>query len=374
MNIRNFAIQCLLACALALPAAAQRTITGRVTDASNNEILPFVPVSLKGSTIGVNTDFDGKFVLRIPANSTGSIEVSCVGYAPMSRPLSSVSNNSTDFALSPTVNAINEVAIMSKSMLPQNIIRKAIGSIGSNYVVSPLNYDFEYSDEKTVGTTKRTRNAWVLFYDRAGYRQASAIDNYRNCSYKFVSAKTNFTPRTIADYSTNIDELLVHDIVRQSGNILDGARLADFDLKITGSTVFNGDSAWVIGYTCKKPGLLCSGDWNASSASGTLLIGKSDNAVLQYTAEVKTRVRNEVSPALAADTAARATSVTEAAYSVETTYKKEKGHYVLKQIRLTSPAEKRTSALTVASYKAVSVIPVDGREFLAKAPSPKQKK
>lgn len=374
MNIRNFAIQCLLAGAVTLTAAAQRTITGRVTDASTNEILPFVPVVLKGSTLGVNTDFDGKFVLRIPENSTGNIEASCVGYSPQSRPLAMIAGGTVDFALSPTVNAINEVAIMSKSMLPQNIIRKAISSIANNYIVSPINYDFEYTDEKNAGSVKRSRNAWVLFYDKTGYRRASAIDNYNNCSYRFVSVKTNFTPRTIADYSTNIDELLMHDIVRQSGNILEGARLADFDLKIDRSTVIGTDSAWVITYTCKKPGLLCSGDWNAVSASGTLIISKSDNAVLKYTADVTARVRNEVSPMLAADTAARSNSVMQASYSIETTYKKDNGRYVLNEIRLTSPSEKRTSVLTVASYKAVSVIPVIGREFLAKAPEPKKKK
>ncbi len=374
MKILSLFAPCLLFLSVSFSVSAQRIITGHVSDASNNEALPFVAVALKGSTLGVNTDIDGNFSLRIPDNSTGSLEVTCVGFSPVIRPLSSARGGRIDFELTPMVNAINEVAVMSKTMLPQNILRRAVSSISTNYVTSPLNYDFEYSDENTVGKVKRTRNAWVLFYDKTGYRRASAIDNYTNCSYRFVSSKTNFVARTIADYSTNIDELLMHDVVRQSCNVLDPMRLADYDLKIDRSDVFNGDSVWVISYRCKNPGLLTTGDWNAVSAGGTLLIGKSDNAVLRYTAEVKTSLRNPVSAGLAVDTAARSILLPKATYTVETTYKKDKGRYVLNQIRFNSPAEKRSSSLQVASYKAVSVIPVDGREFLAKAPEIKPKK
>ncbi|OIQ21699.1 MAG: TonB-dependent receptor [Flavobacterium sp. MedPE-SWcel] len=46
------------------------TITGTVTDKDmNNETLPFASVAIKGTTIGANTDMDGKYSLKVPAGN-----------------------------------------------------------------------------------------------------------------------------------------------------------------------------------------------------------------------------------------------------------------------------------------------------------------
>lgn len=62
----------LVFCGLLLSVhAQQRTITGTVTSAPDGtEALPGVSVFVKGTTIGTNTDIDGKFTLAIPQNAT----------------------------------------------------------------------------------------------------------------------------------------------------------------------------------------------------------------------------------------------------------------------------------------------------------------
>lgn len=375
MNIYKILINGLLLIILPMSIFAQRTIKGSVKDATTNEPLPFVSVSLKGTTIGTTTNMDGDYVLKLNESVTsGSIEISCVGYKPYGRELSAIgANGIANIPLTASISEINEVAISAKSMFPQNVMRKAIGNINTNYAKGAFNYDLEYSDENTVDKTKRTRSAWVQLFDMNGYNRSSAYDNYKSINYQIVSVKTNFTPRTIADYSTNIDELLMFDIVRQSGNILDGARLGDFEISVEGSSVFKGDSVWMIHYSCNNPGLLTSGDWNASAASGSLLIGKKDYAVMKHTAEIKTKHRNEVSQALATDTAASATTLKEVIYTIETTYEKRNGVYFLKLVKYNCPAEKRSSSLEVVSAKTTGVIPIVGRDFLAKASGNKNK-
>jgi hypothetical protein len=68
---------------LTFGAAAQKaTVTGIVTDKEmNNEPLPFANVVVKGTTIGVATDENGKYTLPLDAG-TYTIQFSFVGYEP----------------------------------------------------------------------------------------------------------------------------------------------------------------------------------------------------------------------------------------------------------------------------------------------------
>ncbi|MCU0449478.1 MAG: SusC/RagA family TonB-linked outer membrane protein [Bernardetiaceae bacterium] len=68
----------LLLAGLALPALAQRTVSGRVTD-QNRDPMPGVNVTVKGrASVGTVTDVDGKFKLSLPAEAT-SLVFSFVG-------------------------------------------------------------------------------------------------------------------------------------------------------------------------------------------------------------------------------------------------------------------------------------------------------
>ncbi len=59
---------------------AQRTVTGRVT-ATNDSPLPGVTVVVKGTTIGISTDPDGKYSLSVP-NDQAILQFSFIGYKP----------------------------------------------------------------------------------------------------------------------------------------------------------------------------------------------------------------------------------------------------------------------------------------------------
>lgn len=58
-----FSFTCLLL--VAFTGTAQETIiSGKVTDAGSGDPIPFANLLLKGTSIGVTTDFDGNYLIK----------------------------------------------------------------------------------------------------------------------------------------------------------------------------------------------------------------------------------------------------------------------------------------------------------------------
>lgn len=81
-GLPGYLLLCILVlCLLLVPVgswAQQRTITGQINDAANNEPLPGVAVVIENTNIGTVTDISGRFSLDVPANAF--ILVSYLGY------------------------------------------------------------------------------------------------------------------------------------------------------------------------------------------------------------------------------------------------------------------------------------------------------
>ena len=69
-----------------LQAVANVTVTGKVTDEKGNPI-EFATVRLQGSTLGVNTDLQGKYELTFEERDTAMVVFSCLGYSEVKRQL-----------------------------------------------------------------------------------------------------------------------------------------------------------------------------------------------------------------------------------------------------------------------------------------------
>ena len=69
-----------------IEANAQYKITGKIYSVTNKEALPFVPVIIKGTTQGAQSDFDGNFVINC-SKLGDSIIASYVGYKRAARPI-----------------------------------------------------------------------------------------------------------------------------------------------------------------------------------------------------------------------------------------------------------------------------------------------
>jgi len=101
---------------LTLAVNAQTTQTtvvkGVVTDAQNNQPLPFVSVAFNGSTTGTLTDANGKYILRTTKPYT-QLKISFIGYKIVIRNITAGGQQVVDFKLHQEGKTLNEVTINS---------------------------------------------------------------------------------------------------------------------------------------------------------------------------------------------------------------------------------------------------------------------
>jgi hypothetical protein len=86
MNIRRKA-SLTLVLTWVLQLQAQYTIRGKIFSADEKEPLPFVPVIIKGTSKGAQSDFDGNYIIKTDQPPGDSLVAVYVGYKRMSRPL-----------------------------------------------------------------------------------------------------------------------------------------------------------------------------------------------------------------------------------------------------------------------------------------------
>ena len=130
-------------CFLAKLHAQQYTIKGKVFSAENKEALPFVPVIIKGTSIGAQTDFDGNFIIK--TNKLGdSIVATYFGYKRSARKINK--NLTTQELNIPMLNegvALEEVMVKAGENPAHRIIRNVIASKERNNRDKLEAYEYE---------------------------------------------------------------------------------------------------------------------------------------------------------------------------------------------------------------------------------------
>jgi len=131
---------------------AQNTlVSGTVTDAANKKALPFVAVTFQGTTTGVNTDNNGKYVISSDQPVT-KLKVSYLGYKDVIINLKTGAEQIINVRLVPVANQLNEVVVRSgkkpkyrnKDNPAVELIRKVIANREKN---RPQNYPYvEYKE------------------------------------------------------------------------------------------------------------------------------------------------------------------------------------------------------------------------------------
>jgi len=89
--------------------AQERLISGKVTSASDNYPLPGVTVLIKGSTIGIQTNFDGLY--QINAKNTDVLVFSYLGFVTEERKVGIL--NTISVSLQEDISCLDEVVVMA---------------------------------------------------------------------------------------------------------------------------------------------------------------------------------------------------------------------------------------------------------------------
>jgi len=126
-KIRGFYIV-LFFCLWSVVSFSQNyTITGKVFDSESKEPLPFVPVLIKGTTVGATTDFDGNY--SISTSKMGdSIVSSYVGYKKLTRAIKRGENQVINMPM--VLEGVNllEVIVKAGENPAHRIIRNVIAN------------------------------------------------------------------------------------------------------------------------------------------------------------------------------------------------------------------------------------------------------
>lgn len=107
--MRKLLLLVFVFCVSALIAQAQRTISGTVTSSEDNLPVIGATVLVKGTTLGVSTDVDGKYTLKIPDG--GIIEIRFVGMKTKEVVIGTESTY--DVVLDPDLLGVDEIVVVA---------------------------------------------------------------------------------------------------------------------------------------------------------------------------------------------------------------------------------------------------------------------
>ena len=120
------------------------TIKGKVTDGITHDPVPFAAVSIKNTTIGKNTDFEGNYMLQLAAISSDSLLISCMGYTSRTVFINKDSLNQTiDIQLKPSEILLHEVKVYAGENPAWAIIRKAVSAKSENNYKKIAAFDYQ---------------------------------------------------------------------------------------------------------------------------------------------------------------------------------------------------------------------------------------
>ncbi len=101
-------------------------ISGRVTDATTGQGIPFASVAVKGTTSGASSDAEGNYQLAA-ARLSDSLLVSSLGYAARAYPLTKETTQTINIALTATASSLQEVKVYARGGDPAyHIMRDAV--------------------------------------------------------------------------------------------------------------------------------------------------------------------------------------------------------------------------------------------------------
>jgi hypothetical protein len=152
-------------CFFATLHAQQYIIKGKVFNAENKEGLPFVPVLIKGTSIGAQTDFDGNFVIKT-SKLGDSLVATYFGYKRMVRKINpNLTVQEINMPMKNEGLALEEITVKAGENPAHRIIRNVIANKEKNNRDKLDAYEYETYNKIEFDMTripKEIREAKVL--------------------------------------------------------------------------------------------------------------------------------------------------------------------------------------------------------------------
>ncbi|OCX52514.1 hypothetical protein BEL04_13730 [Mucilaginibacter sp. PPCGB 2223] len=136
MKQKLLTILVLFAVGITSALAQSKTITGKVTGADDGLTLPGVSVKVQGTSMGTQTNAEGKFTVNVPATAKALI-FSYLGYA--SQTVAIGSRTVIDVKLNPDTKALAEVVVVGYQTIKRSDVVGALSTVdGKDLEAKPL--------------------------------------------------------------------------------------------------------------------------------------------------------------------------------------------------------------------------------------------
>jgi len=226
-------------------------IKGKVIDAQSRAPLVFASVSVKESNVGIITNIDGEFTLKVGELSTSkTIVVSFVGYKNKTIPLSELKENGSKNIIALEAAPIPIKEIIVKPLDPVSIVEKAISNIPKNYESVPNLMTAFYRETIRKNRTYVSIGEAVVEIFKAPYDNDLRFDGAK--IYKgrkgtdvekmdTVLFKLQGGPVSVLDL----------DLAKNTETVLTRESMQNYDYKLTGVVEIDGKPHYVIDFLQK---------------------------------------------------------------------------------------------------------------------------
>ena len=260
-------------------AHAQFFLQGKLTNQETGKGIPLAHIFITHSFQGTTTDEEGRFFIKIDKElKKEKLKISGFGFYNKIFSIDSLSKvNQKEITLSLMPFHIQPNISIDD---PKKIIATAFSQIPENYYQTPFNMEFYSSMEVKTGSDTEYAIETILLTYRRGY--ISGVENWSKILQTRERGESPLPP--IRDQNTKKEyfpffpsyDIAALDQIGSNKeipgiNIYNPEKFDEMEIKISGQTLFDEDTLWIIDYTLKRD----------SKFNGTLYISSGNFAILK---------------------------------------------------------------------------------------------
>ena len=220
------------------------TLSGRIFDRINRDPLPFASVGIEGQGLGVVSNSNGEFVLKIPVSlESEQVCVSCLGYNNICLSVKELSKTPKDFPMDRNYISIQEVIIRKTDA--RNLIRGAIKNREKNYSNVPVYLTGFYRE--AVNKSKK-----YMFYSEAVMQiyKSSYTSEYDADMVKILKSRKmqdiSMEDTVVVKLKSGLQASLGLDIVKNPSDFLNEENFDQYKYVMSDIVSIDNRSAYLI--------------------------------------------------------------------------------------------------------------------------------
>jgi hypothetical protein len=223
------------------------TIRGRLLDRFTGEPLPFASVGIPERGLGIATNNDGIFQLRLPLDVIDkSLNISYMGYKNQELPLRLLRGTQMDIIMEPDYISMQEVIIRYYD--PNVIMKQALARRKDNYRRAPV-YLLSFYREGVQRNNKYLNYSEAIFrVFKQPYGKPFADDQVMMLKARTIT-NVDHTDTLVVKLKAGVQSALELDIMKHLPDFLDEGAFDKYDFESGGLATINGRNVYAIRFS-----------------------------------------------------------------------------------------------------------------------------